>query len=83
MFESLAKIEKRRIMWRRVESRTLVMTILMQKFTHTSGVETIIKLYPWGMKEVMSSLFRVALSQQTGFAEQTKRRSPFANIRNV
>lgn len=58
MVESLAKIEKRGIVWRKTQSKTLVMTVLMQKFSHTSGAETIIKhLCPWGMKEVMTSLF--------------------------
>ena len=41
--------------WRKVGSETVVMTVLRQCFSHTSGVETIIKhLCPWGMREVMT-----------------------------
>ena len=59
MVESIAQIEKRSAVWRKVDSRTMLMTVLMQKFSHNSGVETIIKyLCPWGgMKEAIMKFF--------------------------
>lgn len=54
MPKKLASLNKYGATWRKVGSETVVMTVLHQIFTHTSGEETVIKhLCPWGMREIV------------------------------
>ena len=58
MAERISRFEgKYCVQWRKVDTWRVVMTTLLQKFQHTSGVETIIRhICPWGMKDLMTRL---------------------------
>ena len=58
MAEKLGLLNRHSAHWRKIDSKQIVMTVLHQCFTHSSGEETIIKhICPWGMRDTMAKLF--------------------------
>ena len=44
--------------WRKIEQRKVVMTVISQTWTHTSGVtESVRHICPWGMRETVSKFY--------------------------
>lgn len=78
MADRLLKMNRYNAIWRKVEMRTVVMTILTQTWTHTSGAFGTVKiLCPWGMRGALSKFYtRIVCKNFTAIPNEVKQQLP-------